>query len=157
VSSPREAARTNLARYRACVVRRSQIALVLALVTTGAQAANAGAPDRTPPAFGGLVSATTCIPGPVGGTRLTSYRLTWAPARDKLTPTRRIVYSVHRATSVGGEDFSAPTYTTRRGALSFVTPPLPSNVSNYFVVRARDGAGNRDRNRHERLGRNLCY
>jgi hypothetical protein len=139
------------------VVRRSQIALALAVIATGAQPASAGAPDRTPPAFGGLVSATTCIPGPVGDVRLSSYRLTWAAAKDKVTPPRRIVFSVYRATSVGGEDFSAPSYTTRRGALSFVTPPLPSNVSNYFVVRARDGAGNHDRNRHERLGRNLCY
>jgi hypothetical protein len=139
------------------VVRSSRIALVLLVAATGVQVANAGGPDRTPPTFGGLVSATTCIPGPVGGDRMSSYRLTWAAAKDKVTPSSRIVYNVYRATSPGGENFSAPTYTTRRGAVTFVTPPLPSNVSNFFVVRARDAAGNRDRNRHERLGRNLCY
>jgi hypothetical protein len=74
-----------------------------------------------------------------------------------VTPSSRMVYSVYRATSTGGEDFSTPSYTTREGALTFVTPPLPSNASNYFLVRARDAAGNRDRNRRERVGRNLCY
>jgi hypothetical protein len=139
------------------VLNRTRIALFLLVAATGAEVANAGGADRTPPTFGGLVSATTCIPGPVGGDRMSSYRLTWVAAKDNVTPSSRIVYSVYRATSPGGEDFSAPTYTTHRGAVTFVTPPLPSTASNYFVVRARDAAGNRDRNRRERLGRNLCY
>jgi len=139
------------------VLSRTRIALFLLVAATGAQAADAGGPDRTPPTFRGLVSSTTCIPGPVGGERMSSYRLTWAAAKDNVTPSSRIVYNVYRATSPGGENFSAPTYTTRRGAVTFVTPPLPSSESNFFVVRAQDAAGNRDRNRRERLGRNLCY
>jgi hypothetical protein len=138
------------------MARRSRIAIFVLLAATGAQAASASTPDRTPPTFGGLKSATTCIPGPVGGDRMSSYRLTWAAAKDNVTPSSRIVYNVYRATSPGGENFSAPTYTTRRGAVTFVTPPLSSNESNYFVVRARDAAGNRDRNRREQLGKNLC-
>ncbi len=68
----------------------------------------------------------------------------------------RIVYDVYRARSPGGESFARPTYVTKPGATTFVTPPLPSSTTYYFVVRARDAAGNRDRNRRERQGVNLC-
>ena len=121
-------------------------------------AAAAVSRDRTPPAFAGLRSATTCIPGPVGIERMSSYRLVWPAANDTVTPARRLVYDVYQTTSRGGENLSAPTYTTRRGATSFATPPLSSTatVTYYFVVRARDAAGNRDRNRREQPGRNLC-
>ncbi len=112
--------------------------------------------DRVPPTFAGLKSAVTCIPGPVGGDRTSSFHLTWPAARDNVTPARRIVYDIYQAKSPGAESFSRATYTTRRGATQFTTPQLHSTVTYYFVVRARDVAGNRDRNRRERPGRNLC-
>jgi hypothetical protein len=111
------------------------------------------------PVFAGLKSATTCIPGPVGGTeRMSSFRLVWPTAKDNVTPSSRIAYDIYQTTSQGAENFSRATYTSRRGATSFVTPQLPSNGIDtyYFVVLARDAAGNRDRNRNERPGRNLC-
>jgi hypothetical protein len=132
------------------------ISTFVLVATAGTTAAGR---DRTPPVFAGLRSATTCIPGPVGeGTRMSSFRLVWPAAKDNRTPSSRIVYDVYQATSPGAESFSHATYTTRRGATSFVTPQLPSNAMDtyYFVVRARDVAGNRDRNRRERPGRNLC-
>jgi hypothetical protein len=98
--------------------------------------------------FGGLTSATTCIPGPVGGDRLTSYHLRWTAA----TGAERIVYDVFQATAQGAENYAKPTYVTRPGATTFTTPPLASAQAYYFVVRA----GSRDRNRHERRGVNLC-
>jgi hypothetical protein len=115
--------------------------------------------DRTRPAFAGLTAATTCIPGPVGGgVRMSSFSLVWPPAKDNVTPSSRIAYDIYLTTTAGAENFSRATYTTRRGVTKFVTPPLPSNGIDtyYFVVRARDVAGNRDRNRRERPGRNLC-
>jgi len=113
--------------------------------------------DLVPPTFAGLTRATTCIPGPVGGSiRYSSYLLAWDPATDNLTPPNEIIYLVYEASAVGGEDFSTPTYTTPRGATSFTTPLLPDNVPHYFVVRATDGAGHRDANKVERLGSNLC-
>ena len=112
--------------------------------------------DNTPPSFAGLKSATTCIPGPVGGGRTTSYNLSWDPATDNVSPSRRIVYDVYQAETSGGEDFSAPTYTTPAGATSFATPPLSTDKHFYFVVRARDQAGNSDSNTVEREGQNLC-
>jgi hypothetical protein len=133
--------------------------IVLVLLVFGPPADARRAPklrDRTPPTFAGLKSATTCIPGPIGGGRTTSYRLAWDPAKDNRTPSEKIVYDVYQATSPGGEDFSTPTYTTSTGATSFSTPPLPTDVTFYFVVRARDQLGNRDSNTVEREGQNLC-
>jgi hypothetical protein len=113
--------------------------------------------DLVPPTFAGLMRATTCIPGPVGGSvRYSPYSLGWRPATDNVTPTNEIIYLVYEASVAGGEDFSRPTYTTSAGATSFTTPVLPDNVTHYFVVRAMDGTGNPDTNEVERLGTNLC-
>jgi hypothetical protein len=117
---------------------------------------NSCAGDRTPPKFAGLKSATTCIPGPIGGGRTTSYHLSWDRATDDVTLSSEIVYDVYQATTPGGEDFSVPTYRTPPGATSFDTPQLPTDETFYFVVRARDQAGNRDSNTVERQGVNLC-
>jgi len=113
--------------------------------------------DRTPPVFAGLQSAVTCIPGPAGGpTRSSSYRLTWSRASDDVTPPDRVTYDVYQANVPGGEDFGTPTYTAVAGATGFTTPPVPDDRTYYFVVRARDSAGNREANKVERPGRNLC-
>jgi hypothetical protein len=132
---------------------------IAVLVLTAALAADASArvatPDRTPPKFAGLDSATTCVPGPVAG-QSASYELRWDAATDDVTPARKIVYDIYQATTSGGEDFSSATYTTRRGVTTFTTPPLPADESFYFVVRARDRAGNRDSNLVERQGVNPC-
>jgi len=112
--------------------------------------------DSIPPTFAGLKSAITCIPGPIGGGRTTSYNLSWDSATDNVTPSRKIVYDVYQADAPGAEDFSTPTYTTSPGATSFTTPSLPTDKYFYFVVRARDEAGNSDSNMVERQGQNLC-
>lgn len=113
--------------------------------------------DLTPPKFAGLSRATTCIPGPVAGpVRNSPYALTWDQASDNVTPQGEIVYEIYVANAAGTEDFAHPSYVSDPGATMFVTPPLPDNVPQYFVVRARDAAGNRDRNKVERLGQNLC-
>jgi hypothetical protein len=134
-----------------------RLAAALAIASVLACAATYGASrDRVPPTFAGLKSAVTCIPGPAGGDRTSSFHLAWAAAKDNVTPASRIVYDIYQARSPGTENFSRATYTTRRGATQFATPPLSSTETYYFVVRARDAAGNHDRNRRERSGRNLC-
>lgn len=130
------------------------VLLVLLLVISPPAAAKRR--DRIPPTFAGLKSATTCIPGPIGGGRTTSYHLSWDPATDNVTPSSKIVYEVYQASTPGGENFSTPTYTTPAGATSFDTPALATDKSFYFVVRARDQAGNRDSNTLEHQGQNLC-
>jgi hypothetical protein len=139
--------------------RLARIGCLSALVLLASAGTHVGGRDRTPPLFAGLRSATTCIPGPVGGgERMSSFRLVWPAAKDNVTPSGRIAYDIYQTTSSGAENFSRATYSTGRGVTSFVTPPLPSSETEtyYFVVRARDAAGNRDRNRRERPGRNLC-
>jgi hypothetical protein len=129
--------------------------LALAAGVAAGGFARAPSPDREPPTFAGLKSATTCIPGPVGG-QAASYQLDWDAATDNVTPSAKIVYDVYQATKSGGEDFSSPTYTARHGATTFKTRPLPADQNFYFVVRARDRAGNRDSNLVEREGTNIC-
>ena len=66
-------------------------------------------------------------------------------------------YDVDVANAPGGEDFSAPTYKDHRcGRDGILTPQLPDDRAYYFVVRARDQAGNEDRGTVERRGTNLC-
>ena len=143
-------------------LRRSAGVLILVLLLAAAvplvisSHAEAKRADNTPPSFAGLKSATTCIPGPIGGGRTTNYTLSWDPATDNVSPSKKIVYDVYQADTSGGEDFSTPTYTTSPGATSFTTPPLATDQYFYFVVRARDQAGNSDSNTVEREGQNLC-
>ena len=97
--------------------------------------------------FAGLTSATTCMPGPIGGDRTTSYHLRWKPA----TGATGVVYRMYQAATAGKESFAKPTYVTR-AATGFTTPALPSSQAVFFVVRV----GAVDRNRVERQGVNLC-
>ena len=140
-------------RRRRSAVVVSLVGVAVLLVGTPAQARRK---DQIPPTFAGLKSATTCIPGPIGEGRTSSYHLSWEAATDNVTPSSKIVYNVYQATTAGGEDFSQPTYTTAAGVTSFDTPQLSSGKTFYFVVRARDQAGNEDSNTVERDGQNLC-
>jgi hypothetical protein len=145
------------------MARRRALGVLLAAFALGisSMAAASGAlvqvssVDRTPPTFTGLKSATTCIPGPIDG-QTASYQLSWDPATDDVTPSRQITYVIYQATKSGGEDFSSPTYTVRHGATSFTTSRLPANQQFYYLVRARDRAGNEDSNLVERESVNLC-
>jgi hypothetical protein len=74
-----------------------------------------------------------------------SFEVGWWPAIDDNTDPDDIVYEVFQSRRPGEEDFAHPTYTTEPGALSLVTPALPSGTY-YFVVRARDADGNMDTN-----------
>jgi hypothetical protein len=112
--------------------------------------------DVSPPVFAGLQRAFACTPGPQRPGQTTPFSLTWQPARDDRTAAAAIVYDVYYATRAGGEDFSRPSWTTPPGAPGFRTPGLPSHASAYFVVRARDAAGNEDHNSREVAGVDPC-
>jgi hypothetical protein len=112
--------------------------------------------DRTAPTFAGLVRAFACTPGPQRPGQTTPYTLSWQAATDAVTPSSELVYDIYYATTPGGESFTAPSWTTAPGATSFRTPGLPSHGSAYFVVRARDAAGNEDANVRERPGLDPC-
>lgn len=117
------------------------------MVFSGAQPPSGGG---TPPSFEGLQSAVACSP-PVPRS---PFELTWKAATDMVTPSSQIVYDIYLSHTRGGEDFSHPTWTTAPGVTSFETPPLSEPA--YFVVRARDQAGNEDQNTVERVGEDPC-
>lgn len=144
-------------RLLACADRRNRIREADERNNCRAAAQEVEVADVTPPRFAGLKRATTCIPGPVGGqVRYSYYSLQWDAAVDNLTTTGEIVYDVYEAHASGAENFSNAKYTTEPGATSFTTPLLPDNQAHFFVVRARDSAGNREANKVEREGMNPC-
>ena len=109
------------------------------------------------PSFAGLTAATTCVSGPRSGTGApSSYELRWDAATDDRSAPSAIVYDVYAADHAGGEDFSSPLGTTAGGASAFSTPLLTNAHPWFFVVRARDEAGNREANTVERTGVNVC-
>jgi hypothetical protein len=112
--------------------------------------------DTTPPAFAGLQSAFACTPGPQRPGQTTPFTVSWSAASDDITPSSQIVYDVFMSVTAGGEDFSRPNWTTSPGVTQFETPGLASHGTFYFVVRARDRAGNEDHNRVERRGIDPC-
>jgi hypothetical protein len=113
--------------------------------------------DLLPPVFAGIAHAFACTPGPQRPGETTPYTLSWQPASDNRTPAAQIVYDIYYAHTPGGEGFTQPTWTTPPGTTSFRTPGLPSHGNAYFVVRARDTAGNQDTNTHEQKGIDPCY
>ncbi len=112
--------------------------------------------DTIAPTFAGLQSAFACTPGPQRPGQTTPFTLGWQAAKDNITPASEIVYDVFMSTTSGGEDFSHPNWTTTPGVTTFKTPGLASHGTFYFVVRARDQAGNEDQNKVERRGVDPC-
>ncbi len=94
--------------------------------------------DPMAPVFSGLVSITVASS--------TSLTLSWAAASDNLTPQSHIQYLIYRATTPGGQDYSAPNYTSNAGATSYTVAGLQPLTTYYFVVRAKDERGNIDQN-----------
>jgi len=106
---------------------------------------SARTPDGTPPAFGGLSSAVALSPN--------SIQLSWSPATDNASLSGSIVYLIYKAASSGGQNFSSPDFTTSAGATSYTVAGLGPSTTYFFVVRARDEAGNIDQNIVEKSAR----
>jgi hypothetical protein len=101
------------------------------------------ADDTKPPTFAGLKAAAPGAGGQVA--------LSWDAAQDDLTPPAAMQYLVYESDTAGNEDFTAPVLVTAPGAASAIVGRLPNaNVARYFVVRARDAAGNVDANTAEK-------
>ncbi len=96
--------------------------------------------DQTPPTFGGVA-----VPTVVSSTEID---LTWTAATDNVTLQSNIVYLIYvSTTSLVGQDLSTLSYyTTAAGATSFSVTGLTSLTTYYFVVKAKDEAGNVDTN-----------
>ena len=94
--------------------------------------------DSVPPTFGGVETATA--------TSSSQIDLTWTAATDDVSASANIVYLVYISTTSGGQDFLTPSYTTAAGVTSFTVSGLASSTTYYFVVRAKDEAGNVETN-----------
>lgn len=132
----RRALRTGVLRVRIVNPRRARLRLRLADGRAAARAVK----DRTAPSFAGATS--------VDNATVASLRVNWSAASDNVTPSSSLTYQVcWSASSAGcsGGAFVAKA-TTAPGALSYTLLNLQPLSTQYFVVRARDAAGNRDGN-----------
>lgn len=98
--------------------------------------------DVDPPYFvndanGNQVGLESAVPGACG-----NILLQWSPAHDAVTLDSNISYFIYQSTLSGGEDFNVPTYQTPADVVQFLVKNLSPGKTYYFVVRARDEAGN---------------
>jgi hypothetical protein len=101
--------------------------------------------DPDPPVFGGLT-------GVVVQSDARTATFSWSPATDPETPSDEIVYDVFQGSDSHAEDFTKPIATSDPGATSVFVSDLTPDSTLYWVVRARDRAGNRDANTVEQSG-----
>ncbi|WP_167884174.1 fibronectin type III domain-containing protein [Leptospira idonii] len=112
----------------------------ISLYTPATQATSA---DVIAPSFAGVTTAT-----PNGGTFVT---LNWTAGSDNVTIPANLVYDICVSTSSGTcQTTFTVNSTSTAGATSHTVSSLTPNTSYYFLVRARDQAGNRDGNTTER-------
>ena len=92
--------------------------------------------DNIPPVFGGIQTVEIAS--------LTSIVLVWEPATDNFTPEEAMAYEVCVTTECGGCDGAnfAATHTVGGGGLEQPISGLDPDTRYYFIVRARDQAGN---------------
>lgn len=114
--------------------------LVARWIAAGAPGCTAPAQDVTAPAFAGAATATPLSQ---------AVRLAWDAATDDVTPAADIVYLVYQAAQSGAQDFGAPVLETPAGATTATVTGLALATEYFFVVRARDAAGNIDSNTAE--------
>jgi hypothetical protein len=94
-------------------------------------------PEGVPPAFSGARQASAA------GTTVTLF---WPPATDNLTDPANIEYDVYQSLRTHAQNFATVSYPSKPGASSISIPDLAPGTTYYYVVRARDAAGNRDGN-----------
>lgn len=114
--------------------------LVARWIMAGAPGCPAPEQDVTPPVFAGVETATPLAQ---------AVRLQWEPATDDVTEAAGIVYLVYQALEAGAQDFRQPVLETAAGAAQATVTGLGVDTGYFFVVRARDAAGNVDANTAE--------
>lgn len=101
--------------------------------------------DGAPPTFAGATGVTV-------DATLRTATLTWNAGTDDTTQPPGLVYEVYERSGNGAFDFATPKATSTPGATSIVLTDLHPDAELTWVVRARDGAKNRDANSVEVTG-----
>jgi hypothetical protein len=121
--------------------------LISQWIQAGAPGCN-NANDMTPPRFEGVQGFTPLSQ---------AVRLDWQPASDDVTQEADIDYLVYVADESGGQDFAAAAEVeATAGAVEATVSGLEPGGQYFFVVRARDAAGNIDTNTKEIVGSPLA-
>lgn len=98
--------------------------------------------DQTAPTFSGVLGASSITPR--------SATLSWNVASDDRTASERIVYDIYLSKKSHQQDFQAgPTATSMPGRSTWTVFGLSPDTQYFSLVRARDGADNRDENEIE--------
>jgi hypothetical protein len=92
--------------------------------------------DSVAPTFGGLNSATDANTNE-------SVTLAWSAAAD---PSMPITYNIYVSTISGDQDFLSPPFKTSTNGSGTTVSGLSNGTEYWFVVRAKDSAGNEDIN-----------
>ncbi len=100
----------------------------------------AAAVDNVRPTFAGIKTAT-----PVD---VKSVKLTWLAATDDHSTGDKITYDIYRSSTKGGENYLSPPFYSVAGVTEITVATLPG-ATWYWVVRARDEAGNQSQNTEE--------
>ena len=98
--------------------------------------------DKTAPRFSGVTMALA--------TGTTTIDLSWSAATDDRTSPGQISYLVYMASSSLRQNFSTPSFQVPAGSTTYQVTGLDLATKYFFVVRARDEAGNIDTNLLER-------
>ncbi|MCX7958568.1 MAG: fibronectin type III domain-containing protein, partial [Deltaproteobacteria bacterium] len=98
--------------------------------------------DTKAPQFGGISGITLNFPE--------SIKLSWAPAKDDVTPENKIVYLICMSETTGecAKNFSQKHSAT--GVTNYQITGLTEGKKYFFIIRARDEAGNTDTNTNEK-------
>jgi chitodextrinase len=105
-------------------------------------ATTTSAPDTTAPTFAGVATAVA--------KSATEVEVTWTAATDNVSTSAAILYNVYMATATGAQSFAAPKVATLAGATSATVTGLTQGTQYFFVVRAKDEAGNEETNKVEK-------
>ncbi len=104
---------------------------------TNTNEASATADATAPPAPTGF-SATAVVGSGI--------RLDWTTSSPETDVAQ---YNIYRATSSGSQDYSSPTYTASAGSISYTDTSVSDGQTYYYVLRARDAAGNIETNTNQ--------
>lgn len=103
--------------------------------------------DQRAPSFAGLNTALAAS--------TTTIDLAWTAAQDETSAQAKITYLIYMATGSLRQNFNMPSVQTGAGVTTYQVTGLDVASKYYFVVRARDEAGNVDRNLTERSATTL--